>query len=119
MYVGNDAAYGYANKLGQQAPMSGGIVGPGAIAGSIGERRPELADYMERLACAVAMSEDLSMHLAKRLEFVMRPCAPATDGGGLGSAGPSTHYGTKVQAAIDRIAQVNGRLQDILQRLEA
>jgi hypothetical protein len=113
MFVGNDAAYGYANKVGQQAKPAG------AVAGSIGERRPELADYMERLACAVSMNEELSLHLAKRLEGVMRPCAPAGEGAAMGSAGPSTHYGSQVQAAIDRIAQVNGRLQDILQRLEA
>lgn len=107
---------GYGSKVAQQTmPAAMG----GAVAGSIGERRPELADYMERLACAVAMSEDLSMHLAKRLDGVMRPCAPAGEGTGLASTGPSTHYGTQVQAVIDRIAQVNGRLQDILQRLEA
>ena len=110
---------GYGNNLAMQqtAPT---FAASGAIAGrGIEERRPELAEYMERLACAITLSEELSDHINSRLSGVMRPVDVTGESGGPTPAGPSTYYGQQVQAAIDRIACVNGRLQDMLRRLEA
>lgn len=113
MYVGEINMMTQGHRQ-QQAYVTGAV-----IAGAIGERRPELAEYMERMATAIAMTEELSVTLAKRLEGVMRPNGPQSGEGSLNSTGPSTYYGTQLHAGIDRIAVVNGRLQEILQRLEA
>lgn len=118
MYVGNDTAAKMADwARNNMAGMAGAPQTYAPPETKLGDRRPELADYMERLACAISMNEELSMHLAKRLEMVMCPAAPTGEGNGI-AKGPSTHYGSQMHVAIDRIAQVNARMQDILQRLE-
>jgi hypothetical protein len=86
---------------------------------TLSDRRPELSEYMERLAGAISMNEELAAHVTKRLDGVLRPNSPQPETCGQAAVGPSTYYGQQLLAAIERIAGVNGRLQDVLQRLEA
>ena len=115
MYVGNQQA------MGDQRQRLGNAAGPVGAIGSNPqpERRPELAEYSERMAMVVAYTEELVAMLEKRLSMVSAPGAPASENACQTGPGPVTYYGQQLAAGIERIAVVNEHLCNMLERLEA
>lgn len=116
-----DAVYG--NKLGMQN-MGGlaGAAGLGSCAAPINadlKRRPELEEYMVRIDLAIGHNQNLVSQLGERLQPVLRCKTPCNEQCEPKANIPGTYYGQQMQLAIDRVASVNGVLQDLLDRLEA
>jgi len=115
MIIGNDAGYG-SKGLAQQTFVMGTVGQP-----KLGEcsKRPELAEYMDRVAVAQKYTEELVGTLEDRLSGVMAPNSlnPADDAK---TPQPAvTHYGGQLAALIQRQSVVNATLRGMLDRLEA